>query len=110
MRISDWSSDVCSSDLRPRVRGGGGEGFVVEHRRGITRNGKQPVKHASPLDLARAARYLRTSGASGYSTMVVQQPSKLNTRVRFPLPAPTPAFSCHFAACAIQRRYTRGGA
>ncbi len=24
----------------------------------------------------------------GYSTMVVQQPSKLNTRVRFPLPAP----------------------
>ena len=25
----------------------------------------------------------------GYSTMVVQQPSKLNTRVRFPLPAPS---------------------
>src|SRR3546814_10342701 len=26
MRISDWSSDVCSSDLRPFLRGGMGDG------------------------------------------------------------------------------------
>src|SRR3546814_2369498 len=26
MRISDWSSDVCSSDLRPLSKGDGGDG------------------------------------------------------------------------------------
>jgi hypothetical protein len=35
---------------------------------------------------ANRCRWLRPSG--GYSSMVEQQPSKLNTRVRFPLPAP----------------------
>src|SRR3546814_15914418 len=29
MRISDWSSDVCSSDLRHRQRGGGVMGLAV---------------------------------------------------------------------------------
>src|SRR3546814_2542427 len=28
MRISDWSSDVCSSDLVPDLRAGGGSGLV----------------------------------------------------------------------------------
>src|SRR3546814_20603584 len=38
MRISDWSSDVCSSDLAFHAvlgpRHGDGEGFFVEHQRG----------------------------------------------------------------------------
>src|SRR3546814_6530121 len=29
MRISDWSSDVCSSDLRPAIRIGGRRGMVA---------------------------------------------------------------------------------
>src|SRR3546814_3681127 len=39
MRISDWSSDVCSSDLRPHRRGGGCEGAVGLRGRG---------RHAGP--------------------------------------------------------------
>ena len=34
------------------------------------------------------SRFLREREARGYSSMVEQQPSKLNMRVRFPLPAP----------------------
>ncbi len=34
----------------------------------------------------------------GYSTMVVQQPSKLRMRVRFPLPAPALAWTCQAAS------------
>src|SRR3546814_17855416 len=34
MRISDWSSDVCSSDLRPA----GGKGFHPVHRKSHPRN------------------------------------------------------------------------
>src|SRR3546814_2443228 len=34
MRISDWSSDVCSSDLRSETGECGVEGGVVEHRVG----------------------------------------------------------------------------
>src|SRR3546814_12325408 len=35
MRISDWSSDVCSSDLRQRV-GAAGEGDGIGSRRAVT--------------------------------------------------------------------------
>src|SRR3546814_2337863 len=39
MRISDWSSDVCSSDLRRRVSGlGRGEERVLTHQRGDVRH------------------------------------------------------------------------
>src|SRR3546814_5212676 len=31
MRISDWSSDVCSSDLREQQRAGGGRPFVDDN-------------------------------------------------------------------------------
>jgi hypothetical protein len=34
------------------------------------------------------APFLARQGTGGYSSMVEQQPSKLNMRVRFPLPAP----------------------
>src|SRR3546814_7074791 len=32
MRISDWSSDVCSSDVDPRVVRAGADGVVVQER------------------------------------------------------------------------------
>src|SRR3546814_5809486 len=35
MRISDWSSDVCSSDLRTRLAEGGGELAVTADHRGL---------------------------------------------------------------------------
>src|SRR3546814_2405914 len=34
MRISDWSSDVCSSDLRPGKLGGYGEDVLARLRKG----------------------------------------------------------------------------
>src|SRR3546814_18379083 len=34
MRISDWSSDVCSSDLHPLFAGGGGRGDQLPGARG----------------------------------------------------------------------------
>src|SRR3546814_968619 len=38
MRISDWSSDVCSSDLLAHILGASGE-IAVLHRRELLRNG-----------------------------------------------------------------------
>src|SRR3546814_8120439 len=35
MRISDWSSDVCSSDLIGRAHNGGQGRFIGEQRRGV---------------------------------------------------------------------------
>src|SRR3546814_11288436 len=77
MRISDWSSDVCSSDL-PCLRGGtifktsgrllhqiaifrvafdiGGDEFALRHHfqplvaRGIERGADQLARHPAPLD------------------------------------------------------------
>ena len=42
----------------------------------------------------------------GYSSMVEQQPSKLNTRVRFPLPAPKHHFLCLFSFYGIQSYFS----
>ena len=75
-------------------------GSLGPDRRGALPRGVSgdPVRAAvkgaagGPSALLRRSHSAATSGASGgYSTMVVQQPSKLNTRVRFPLPAP-PSF------------------
>src|SRR3546814_6481602 len=38
MRISDWSSDVCSSDLLERIEKLGGIGDVVNVKNGFARN------------------------------------------------------------------------
>src|SRR3546814_10434925 len=51
MRISDWSSDVCSSDLKPILTDSGGfQVFSLQGMRKITEEG---VKFASPIDGAR---------------------------------------------------------
>src|SRR3546814_13006993 len=34
MRISDWSSDVCSSDLEPGFKEITGQGFVIQYKPG----------------------------------------------------------------------------
>src|SRR3546814_14768988 len=34
MRISDWSSDVCSSDLEPSFKEITGQGFVIQYKPG----------------------------------------------------------------------------
>src|SRR3546814_367311 len=47
MRISDWSSDVCSSDLREAV-------MAVKDRQGMTYASREDVKRA--LDIAETAR------------------------------------------------------
>src|SRR3546814_10442761 len=39
MRISDWSSDVCSSDLQERRRRGSGPGIEVQQRRRLELTG-----------------------------------------------------------------------
>src|SRR3546814_11184800 len=60
MRISDWSSDVCSSDLRSRSMGGTGLGLaivkhIVERHHGRARHGL-PERCSSPLPPARQDR------------------------------------------------------
>src|SRR3546814_2736695 len=85
MRISDWSSDVCSSDLDPR-RYHGRAGGVAEHRRDATRldlgarrlsgarlvrrlaaprTGRlaRPCRAGTPWQAVRRARYRAEGGA-----------------------------------------------
>src|SRR3546814_7643075 len=64
MRISDWSSDVCSSDLEPRRRMGGarrtGEcGRADLYRDAAERVCRQGRRNVSPLDRR------HTDGAAG---------------------------------------------
>src|SRR3546814_5277428 len=57
MRISDWSSDVCSSDLQGRAVGVGGVGRGEDERRRrggrilITHEGAQPVDRRGRAEL-----------------------------------------------------------
>ncbi len=66
-------------------------GLYPRHSAGlICKISPQRQYFARSGNLRRPGRFAnRVHPVSGYSTMVVQQPSKLNTRVRFPLPAPT---------------------
>src|SRR3546814_8820980 len=62
MRISDWSSDVCSSDLGPRGQTQGrctGPGTDVQHRfarRGGNRRREKDRIYAGPIALDRLAQ------------------------------------------------------
>src|SRR3546814_10295044 len=55
MRISDWSSDVCSSDLRAAKQG------PAEAERGAGRNRRQRRTSAAPRHSAKAAEIARRS-------------------------------------------------
>src|SRR3546814_20185210 len=78
MRISDWSSDVCSSDLRPPEERAGRTFFQIElptGRRSLPANQLEHVlaapdalvdlrngKLSAPTDLRRALPHLRMTG------------------------------------------------
>src|SRR3546814_14339790 len=54
MRISDWSSDVCSSDLQPDgAVGGGGDGQLID-------NEALPLERREPVD-----QHRRLGGGNG---------------------------------------------
>src|SRR3546814_17648989 len=66
MRISDWSSDVCSSDLRRAGGNGGGGGdcaFRVGGRLAGRGGGAQMGRAAQLLPRPRAGLWLRSGGA-----------------------------------------------
>src|SRR3546814_17363083 len=77
MRISDWSSDVCSSDLHRRPAGGAGSPrrHHLRSARTVPRKNdiwvhRQPVSHRSPASLLRQrAASLHPSGR-GHSEAV----------------------------------------
>src|SRR3546814_10962360 len=69
MRISDWSSDVCSSDLRARLAHPGEAAVAAEHPLHVARNlelagrhavhgGDAPAQHGDLLQLADAGEAL----------------------------------------------------
>src|SRR3546814_8716058 len=60
MRISDWSSDVCSSDLRRTVEVRGEEDSRDHHRR--DGDHRQAERTADEVDLALEARALVAGG------------------------------------------------
>src|SRR3546814_5311769 len=61
MRISDWSSDVCSSDLRPAATGD-----REAHRRRLRLHRHGPLRAARLPDLTRRASAKAPSFRAGY--------------------------------------------
>src|SRR3546814_17343548 len=74
MRISDWSSDVCSSDLQPFAPDRGGSGYSPQASRappadlGRGRCGTHAYRAASPP--ARLARYVRSAIAARFRRLL----------------------------------------
>src|SRR3546814_3171668 len=56
MRISDWSSDVCSSDLQEGERGGIGESGEHDHRSSTSPSFSQPQVFCEAPLTARCAQ------------------------------------------------------
>src|SRR3546814_9298559 len=67
MRISDWSSDVCSSDLSTRTCGDAVRQRGTQHRgRSFERARREPVAlSAQPCTLHRVARPVRQQRGAG---------------------------------------------
>src|SRR3546814_20581028 len=59
MRISDWSSDVCSSDLGPRTLQHRMQRSVRRRARTIVRIGRMPVKPIATSDMRRQRKTAR---------------------------------------------------
>src|SRR3546814_19578647 len=64
MRISDWSSDVCSSDLGTGVVGVDGSGASDVEVVVVAAPSSSPVEHAASATTADAASTTRTSRTS----------------------------------------------
>jgi hypothetical protein len=75
-------------DLIERWRDTFGVWNKARNQRGICPSRRQ-------ADVAKRHEALHIWAARGCSSMVEQQPSKLNTRVRFPSPAPKILDACH---------------
>src|SRR3546814_9721267 len=82
MRISDWSSDVCSSDLHANLRAhalakllqrldAGHQSAGLGIRRGIAAIGRQPAGELPHVDISRILRQLAALADAG--TVVVPQ-------------------------------------
>src|SRR3546814_7010445 len=66
MRISDWSSDVCSSDLQRRQIDRVGEGDAVEDRGGVVADPEhQAAQAAFGLGQAILAMFMRIARRAG---------------------------------------------
>src|SRR3546814_7529002 len=85
MRISDWSSDVCSSDLAMRIRSGGSSSVL----RGPAIGGQESISlyadsaSATPAHLAADMSYGSQAAAANESMTAV--------RFDFPRPMDVPA-------------------
>jgi hypothetical protein len=82
-RSEEWSQPVRPAPVRLQCGGS-------SSTRALSPTFLQFGPRVRRSHIDREARLVLVTTACGYSTMVVQQPSKLNTRVRFPLPAPPP--------------------
>src|SRR3546814_11586914 len=94
MRISDWSSDVCSSDLNRRIGGLDGTGRPGLVRSGLARGGSAhvhsaPLRHArhhaagsrSDRSLARGLQFKRGKARSGIDRKSVVSGKSVSVRV-----------------------------
>src|SRR3546814_19739470 len=84
MRISDWSSDVCSSDLTPRIRA------VMQHALGEERAATM-LARITPPARSRAFNALRWMDAKTSAALVETEHPQLAALVLAPLAAATAA-------------------
>src|SRR3546814_5631243 len=72
MRISDWSSDVCSSDLNPKTSGGARWNFLAAWAYGLKTGGSDAAAEKFVGDLFTHVPVL-DSGARGSTTTFVER-------------------------------------
>src|SRR3546814_11913023 len=87
MRISDWSSDVCSSDLLPQdraqLRAADGDGGKVHHRPGVGSGGVGRTRSRGHRD----ARHFRAArGGCRRQPMSRVNPEQMAERVARDIP------------------------
>src|SRR3546814_4513928 len=70
MRISDWSADVCSSDLPVPGRGDPVDGNTWRDRRTRQGSARHPCADVSPRPCAAQTRAVRTRHPMNLSTLV----------------------------------------
>src|SRR3546814_13094718 len=114
MRISDWSSDVCSSDLHQQVvalrgcvgdrrgRAAGECGREEERKRGHC----QSTHHRSPIDSKRpcASGPARVRGGRRRAGGPAQRPSTSNSPIPTKLPSAYPSTPVATAGTATRRQ------
>src|SRR3546814_17250538 len=94
MRISDWSSDVCSSDLTPFTFPSVEKQFTIESliEQCITTDSVDPEVHAAP---DRIIYILHTSGSTGVPKGVCMGQQALVNLLKWQMEAYTASAGCH---------------